>query len=64
MRKHAGRCGIFVAMMALIGSMLFRASVKKSPLLEVALALQFFFGSYEFPSFTPPTALSASEPAS
>ena len=50
--------------MALIGSMLFRASVKKSPLLEVALALQFFFGSYEFPSFTPPTALSASEPAS
>jgi lipoprotein signal peptidase len=38
-------------MMALIGTMLFRASVKKSPLLEVALALQFFFGSYNFPSF-------------
>lgn len=65
--------GISLAVMAIIGGMLFRASVKKSTLLEIALALifggaagnmwdrlfrgtvtdflQFFFGSYEFPSF-------------
>jgi signal peptidase II len=65
--------GVSLAVMAIIGAMLFRPSVKKSPLLEVALALvfggaagnmydrlfrgtvtdflQFFFGSYEFPSF-------------
>jgi signal peptidase II len=65
--------GVSLAVMAIIGSMLFRPSVKKSPLLEIALALvfggaagnmydrlfrgtvtdflQFFFGSYEFPSF-------------
>jgi signal peptidase II len=65
--------GVSLAVMAIIGAMLFRPSVKKSPLLEIALAfifggaagnmwdrmfrgtvtdfLQFFFGSYEFPSF-------------
>ncbi len=65
--------GVSLAVMAIIGGMLFRPSVKKSPLLETALALvfggatgnmwdrlfrgtvtdflQFFFGSYEFPSF-------------
>jgi len=65
--------GVSLAVMAIIGTMLFRPSVKKSPLLEIALALvfggaagnmydrllrgtvtdflQFFFGSYEFPSF-------------
>jgi signal peptidase II len=64
---------VSLAVMAIIGGMLFRPSVKKSPLLETALALvfggaagnmwdrlfrgtvtdflQFFFGSYEFPSF-------------
>ncbi len=65
--------GVSLAVMAIIGTMLFRPSVKKTPLLEIALALvfggaagnmwdrlfrgtvtdflQFFFGSYEFPSF-------------
>lgn len=65
--------GVSLAVMALIGALLFRPSVKKSTLLEIALALvfggaagnmwdrlfrgtvtdflQFFFGSYEFPSF-------------
>jgi signal peptidase II len=65
--------GVSLAVMAIIGAMLFRTSVKKSHLLEIALALvfggatgnmydrlfrgtvtdflQFFFGSYEFPSF-------------
>ena len=65
--------GVSLVVMAIIGTMLFRPSVKKSPLLEIALALvfggaagnmydrlfrgtvtdflQFFFGSYEFPSF-------------
>ena len=65
--------GVSLAVMAIIGAMLFRPSVKKSPMLEIALALvfggaagnmwdrlfrgtvtdflQFFFGSYEFPSF-------------
>jgi signal peptidase II len=65
--------GVSLAVMAIIAAMLFRPSVKKSPLLETALALvfggatgnmwdrlfrgtvtdflQFFFGSYEFPSF-------------
>jgi signal peptidase II len=65
--------GVSLAVMAIIGGMLFRPSVKKSALLETALALvfggaagnmfdrmfrgtvtdflQFFFGSYEFPSF-------------
>ena len=65
--------GVSLSVMAIIGGMLFRPSVKKSPLLETALALifggaagnmwdrlrpgtvtdflQFFFGSYEFPSF-------------
>jgi signal peptidase II len=65
--------GVSLAVMAIIGGMLFRPSVKKSPMLEIALALvfggamgnmwdrlfrgsvtdflQFFFGSYEFPSF-------------
>jgi signal peptidase II len=65
--------GVSLAVMAIIGGMLFRPSVKKSALLEIALALvfggaagnmfdrlfrgtvtdflQFFFGSYEFPSF-------------
>ena len=65
--------GVSLAVMAIIGAMLFRPSVKKSLLLETALALilggaagnmwdrllrghvtdflQFFFGSYEFPSF-------------
>ena len=65
--------GVSLAVMAIIGSMLVRTSVKKSTLLEIALALvfggaagnmydrlvrgtvtdflQFFFGSYEFPSF-------------
>jgi len=65
--------GVSLAVMAIIGTMLFRPSVKKSPLLETALALvfggaagnmwdrlfrgtvtdflQFFFGTYEFPSF-------------
>jgi signal peptidase II len=65
--------GVSLAVMAIIGGMLFRPSVKKSTLLEIALALvfggatgnmwdrlyrgtvtdflQFFFGSYEFPSF-------------
>jgi len=64
---------VSLAVMAIIGGMLFRPSVKKSLLLETALALilggaagnmwdrllrghvtdflQFFFGSYEFPSF-------------
>lgn len=65
--------GVSLAVMAIIGTMLFRPSVHKSNLLETALALvfggaagnmwdrlmrgsvtdflQFFFGSYEFPSF-------------
>jgi signal peptidase II len=65
--------GVSLAVMAVIGTMLFRPGVKKSNLLETALAmvfggaagnmwdrlfrgtvtdfLQFFFGSYEFPSF-------------
>jgi signal peptidase II len=65
--------GVSLAVMAIIGAMLFRPSVKKSALLETALALifggatgnmwdrlfrgtvtdflQFFFGTYEFPSF-------------
>jgi signal peptidase II len=65
--------GVSLAVMAIIGTMLVRPSVKKSPMLEIALALvfggaagnmydrlvhgtvtdflQFFFGSYEFPSF-------------
>ena len=65
--------GASLAVMAAIGGMLFRRSVKKSALLEISLAmvfggaagnmwdrlfrgtvtdfLQFFFGSYEFPSF-------------
>jgi signal peptidase II len=65
--------GVSLAVMAIIGPMLFRPSVKKSQMLEVALALvfggaagnmwdrlfrgtvtdflQFFFSSYEFPSF-------------
>ena len=65
--------GVSLAVMAIIGTMLFRPGVKKSLLLETALALvfggaagnmwdrlfrgtvtdflQFFFGSYEFPSF-------------
>jgi signal peptidase II len=65
--------GVSLAVTAIIGAMLFRPSVKKSPLLEIALALvfggalgnlwdrmfrgtvtdflQFFFGTYEFPSF-------------
>ncbi len=65
--------GVSLAVMAIIGGMLFRPSVKKSTLLEIALALvfggatgnmwdrlyrgtvtdflQFFFGTYEFPSF-------------
>jgi signal peptidase II len=65
--------GVSLAVMAFIGSMLFRPSVKKSTLLTTALALvfggatgnmwdrlfrgtvtdflQFFFASYEFPSF-------------
>ncbi len=65
--------GVSLAVMAIIGGMLFRPSVKKSPMLEIALALvfggaagnmydrlfygkvtdflQFFFGTYEFPSF-------------
>lgn len=65
--------GVSLAVMAIIGTMLFRPAVKKSVLLETALALvfggaagnmwdrlfhgtvtdflQFFFGSYEFPSF-------------
>jgi len=65
--------GVSLAVMAMIGVMLFRPSTKKSPLLAIALALvfggaagnmwdrlfrgtvtdflQFFFGSYEFPSF-------------
>jgi signal peptidase II len=65
--------GVSLAVMAIIGGMLFRPSVKKSTLLATALALvfggatgnmwdrlfrgtvtdflQFFFGSYEFPSF-------------
>jgi signal peptidase II len=65
--------GVSLAVMAIIGAMLFRPGVKKTPLLETALALvfggaagnmwdrlfrgtvtdflQFFFGSYEFPSF-------------
>jgi signal peptidase II len=65
--------GVSLAVMAIIGTMLFRPSIKKSPMLEIALALvfggaagnmydrmfrgtvtdflQFFFGSYEFPSF-------------
>ena len=65
--------GVSLAVMAIIGGMLFRPSVKKSALLAIALALmfggaagnmwdrmfrgtvtdflQFFFGSYEFPSF-------------
>ena len=65
--------GISLAVIAIIGAMLFRPSAKKSPMLEIALALvfggaagnmydrlfrgtvtdflQFFFGSYEFPSF-------------
>jgi signal peptidase II len=65
--------GVSLAVMAIIGRMLFRPSSKNSPLLEVSLALvfggasgnmwdrlfrgtvtdflQFFFGSYEFPSF-------------
>ncbi len=65
--------GVSLAVMAIIGTMLFRQSVKKSTMLEIALALvfggaagnmydrlfrgavtdflQFFFGSYEFPSF-------------
>jgi signal peptidase II len=33
--------GVSLAVMAIIGSMLFRPSVKKSPLLEIALALVF-----------------------
>ena len=65
--------GVSLAVMAIIGTMLFRAGAKKNALLETALALvfggaagnmwdrlfrgtvtdflQFFFGSYEFPSF-------------
>jgi signal peptidase II len=65
--------GVSLAVMVIIGTMLFRPSVKKSPMLEIALALvfggaagnmydrlfrgtvtdflQFFFGTYEFPSF-------------
>jgi signal peptidase II len=65
--------GVSLAVMAIIGTMLFRPGVKKTPLFETALALvfggaagnmwdrmfrgtvtdflQFFFGSYEFPSF-------------
>ncbi len=65
--------GVSLAVMAIIGGMLFRPSVKKSALLAIALSLifggaagnmwdrmfrgtvtdflQFFFGSYEFPSF-------------
>jgi signal peptidase II len=65
--------GVSLAVIAIIGAMLFRPSVKKSQMLEIALALvfggaagnmydrlfrgtvtdflQFFFGSYEFPSF-------------
>ena len=65
--------GVSLAVMAIIGAMLFRPSVKKSTMLEIALALvfggaagnmwdrlyrgtvtdflQFFFGTYEFPSF-------------
>jgi signal peptidase II len=65
--------GVSLAVMAIIGTMLFRPGMKKSLLLETALALvfggatgnmwdrlfrgtvtdflQFFFGSYEFPSF-------------
>lgn len=64
---------VSLAVMAIIGTMLFRPSVKKSAMLEIALALvfggaagnmwdrafrgtvtdflQFFFGTYEFPSF-------------
>jgi len=76
--SHSEYRGIFlvvvsVGVMAVMGPMLFRRSVKKSPLMEIALAmvfggaagnlldrlfrgtvtdfLQFFFGSYEFPSF-------------
>ena len=65
--------GVSLAVMVIIGTMLFRPDAKKSTLLEIALALvfggaagnmwdrlfrgtvtdflQFFFGSYEFPSF-------------
>jgi signal peptidase II len=65
--------GVSLVVMAIIGGMLFRPAVKKSVLLETALALvfggasgnmldrlfrgtvtdflQFFFGTYEFPSF-------------
>jgi signal peptidase II len=65
--------GVSLAVMAIIGTMLFRPDAKRSTLLEIALALvfggaagnmwdrlfrgtvtdflQFFFGSYEFPSF-------------
>jgi len=65
--------GVSLAVMAIIGTMLFRRDAKRSTLLEIALALvfggaagnmwdrlfrgtvtdflQFFFGSYEFPSF-------------
>ena len=65
--------GVSLAVMAIIGTMLFRPAVKKTEMLEIALALvfggaagnmwdrlfrgtvtdflQFFFGSYEFPSF-------------
>jgi signal peptidase II len=71
--RHILLLGVSLAVMAIIGTMLFRPSVKKSPMLEIALAfvfggaagnmwdrllrgtvtdfLQFFFGSYEFPSF-------------
>jgi len=65
--------GVSLAVMAIIGTMLFRRDAKRSTLLEIALALvfggaagnmwdrlfrgtvtdflQFFLGSYEFPSF-------------
>jgi signal peptidase II len=65
--------GVSLVVIGIIGTMLFRRSVKKSPVLEIALALvfggaagnmydrlfrgtvtdflQFFFGTYEFPSF-------------
>ena len=71
--RHIFLVGVSLAVMAIIGTMLFRPGTKKSPLLEIALAfvfggaagnmwdrlfrgtvtdfLQFFFGSYEFPSF-------------
>lgn len=71
--RRALLVAVSMGVMAIIGSMLFRTSVKKSAMLEIALALvfggaagnmwdrlfrgtvtdflQFFFGSYEFPSF-------------